>query len=181
MTDNFLGEIRLFSCNFAPSGWALCNGAVLQVQANAALYSLLGQNFPGGNGSTTFALPDLRGRVPICLGQIKNSPNVYAIGNSGGSETVALALNQIPQHTHAFEVYNGNGTTNEPNDVLAIPHVSTAPDVKINMYNSSTASTITLNAESVVSVGSGVAHNNIQPFIALNFCIALQGIYPQRP
>lgn len=175
MTDNFLGEIRLFSCNFAPAGWALCNGALLQVKQNAALFSLIGNSFFGGDGVNTFALPDLRGRVPIHFGT--GSPS-YAIGNSGGLETVTINATQMPAHNHSFAVYNGLGTVGEPNDVLAIPNGTNA---QFNIYNANVTTSTTLNAGSVAAVGGGQAHNNMQPFLTLNFCIAVQGIYPPRP
>ncbi|EHQ27901.1 phage tail protein [Mucilaginibacter paludis] len=180
MTDNFLGEIRLFSCNFAPDGWALCNGAILQIQQNTALYSLLGKSF-GGDGIKTFGLPDLRSRTPICTGQSSATTTNYTMGLAGGVETVTLTAPQMPAHNHYFAVYNGQGLVNEPNDILAIPHSSASPSVQINTYNSNATTQTTLNTESIVNVGGSEAHNNVQPFLTLNFCIAIQGIYPPRP
>lgn len=172
--ENYLGEIRLFACNFAPRYWATCNGALLSIQQNQALYSLIGTYY-GGNGTTTFALPDLRGRVPMGLGP------TYPIGSSGGSETVTLTMAQMAVHSHNFMVYNGFGNQPEPNDILAIPHNANAQDVTINIYNTSATSMTTLNQDSVTITGGSQPHNNLQPYTTLNFCIALAGIFPTRP
>lgn len=174
MTDNYLAEIRLFSCNFAPNGWALCDGSILQVKQYAALFSLIGKNF-GGDGINTFALPDLRGRVPINIGQ-----GTYALGYAAGVENVTLTASQMPVHNHAFMTYPGAGNVNEPNNIVAIPAVAGAT-TEINMYNSNVTTQTTFNTAAVASVGAGEAHTNMQPFLTLNFCIAMQGIYPPRP
>lgn len=177
MTDNYLGEIRLFPINYAPEGWHVCDGTIMQIQGNQALYSLIGKTY-GGDGKTTFALPDLRGRVPVDA-SITNPTN-YSIGMNGGAETVALTVQQMPAHNHEFQVYNGPDSAPEPNDILAIP-ANTISGAQINTYNTSNATTQTLNAASIENAGTSQGHNNMQPFLTLNFCIAVQGIYPPRP
>lgn len=167
--DPFLGEIRLMAFGLIPKGWAACDGSILQVSTHQALYSLLG-NYYGGTGPTTFALPDLRGRVPQAL----NTPGGQTLGNAGGVEAVALTATQMPVHNHlmyattvAADKRNGQGT------ILA-----TAP---ISLYNSPQPGATTLNPGSVASTGGGQPHPNMQPFLVLNFYIATTGIYPPRP
>jgi len=178
MTDNFLGEIRAFACSYAPEGWALCDGSLLPLNQNQALYSLLGTRF-GGNGTTNFALPDLRGRVPIGTGVRGASPAyTYTIGNNGGSETVALETATMPPHNHYVSVKNALGSVGLAGGILAIPN---GGSTQVNIYNTSTGSTTTLNPDTVGNTGAGSPHSNMQPFQTINFCIAVLGIYPQRP
>ena len=178
MTDNYLGEIRVFASDFAPEGWALCDGSLLPLNQYAALYSLLGTKF-GGNGTTNFALPDLRGRVPIGTGVRGTSPAyTYTIGNNGGSETVALQTAAMPAHSHVFGVKNALGSVALAGAILAIPN---APSTQVNIYNTSAGSTTTLNPGTIENTGTGAPHNNMQPFQTINFCIAILGLYPQRP
>jgi microcystin-dependent protein len=174
VSDNFIGEIRIFSFPWAPQGWALCNGATMQIQQNQALYALLGTQF-GGDGTKTFLLPDLKGRTPV-----------YGVGyqgvrNAGGTETVALAVNTIPPHVHTLYATTNNATTSNPtNCVLATvqPDHSTPPKTW-PIYSAATASGALIN-KGVSNNGGGGAHNNMQPFSVVNFCIALSGLFPPR-
>jgi microcystin-dependent protein len=176
--DPYIGEIKLWAINFAPQGWALCNGALLNIQQNVALYSLLGTYY-GGDGVKTFALPDLRGRVPVGI-----QPGGPAIGNKGGEETVALATAQVPPHTHSVNVYaNAGNQTNGLGHHIAAAVLRTTP-TGVNLYGASVPATnIALAAATVSSSGTAPAagHNNIQPYLALNYYIATTGVYPPRP
>ncbi|HZS04615.1 MAG TPA: tail fiber protein [Blastocatellia bacterium] len=164
MAEPFLSEIRLFSFAFAPKGWALCNGQLLPINQNQALFSLLGTTF-GGNGQTTFALPDLRGRVPIHFG------SGHTLGERGGEQAHTLTLAEMPTHYHQVQASSSNGNTNFPaNNVLA---------KALNVYRNPDNLT-QINPASVTNVGGSQAHLNMQPFLTLNFCIALQGIFPSR-
>ena len=164
MSEPFLGEIRMVGFNFAPRGWALCDGQILPIAQNQSLYSLLGTTY-GGDGRTTFALPDLRGRSPMHVG------NGHTQGQKSGEETHTLALNEIPVHDHVLQSTSENGNQPIPTDAM----LATAN----NMYGNP-ATLTSLRGDSVTSVGGGQAHDNMQPFLALNFCIALQGLFPSR-
>jgi microcystin-dependent protein len=165
MSEPFLSEIKLVSFNFPPKGWALCNGQFLPINQNQALFALLGTTY-GGNGQTTFALPNLRGKVPIHMG------NGHALGEAAGSTSVTVNIQQLPTHTHALMASTTNGDTPVPtNTVLA------ATPAKI--YGPAQSLT-TLNPVNVTSVGGSQAHNNMMPYLVLNFIIALQGIFPSQ-
>lgn len=164
MSEPFLAEVRMVGFNFAPRGWAFCDGQILPINQNQSLYSLLGTTY-GGDGRTSFALPDLRGRVPMHVG------NGVTEGQKSGEETHTLSVNEIPQHQHFAQASTNNGsTTNPTGQVLG---------QALNVYANPTATTA-LHAGSVTNVGGGQAHNNMQPSIAINFCIALQGLFPSR-
>jgi len=175
MTDAFIGEIRLFTMDWVPRGWLPCDGRTLQIQSNQALAALLGNQF-GGDGKTTFSLPDLRGRVPVGQGSnpLTSPPVTYAVGNYGGLEGVALTAAQLPPHTHDVRALATAGTTAsavgaylaEPED----PHYLYAP----------TGALVPLAADSVSQEGGGAAHNNMQPSLVLNFCICTEGLFPSR-
>jgi microcystin-dependent protein len=178
--EPFVGQITLFPFNFAPIGWALCEGQLLPIQQNTALFSLLGTYY-GGDGIRTFALPDLRGRVPIGQGQGPGlSP--YTVGSAQGAETVTLSSSESPAHTHAFPAFAASATANAPSGALpAEGHGSGRGGVPVNTYAPpSTGSATTLAARQVGAAGGALPHNNIQPYLALNWCIALQGVYPPR-
>ena len=162
MAEPFLSEVRIMSFVFAPKGWALCNGQLLPINQNQALFSLLGTTF-GGDGRVNFALPDLRGRTPIHVG------SGHTLGERGGEQAHTLSIAELPQHTHVLQGININAATNSPNgNSLAN---TTA------LYHSATSLT-SLNPGSVTPVGGSQAHLNMQPFLTLSFCIALQGIFP---
>jgi microcystin-dependent protein len=161
VAEPFLSEIRLFSFNFAPKGWALCNGQLLPINQNQALFSLLGTTF-GGDGRVNFALPDLRGRTPIHVGA------GHTLGERGGEQAHTLSIAELPAHTHAIQASNTNATVPTPaSNVLAAAAI----------YGPATNLTA-LRADSSNGVGGSQAHLNMQPFLTLNFCIALQGIFP---
>jgi microcystin-dependent protein len=163
MAEPFLSEIRIISFGFAPKGWAMCNGQLLPINQNQALFSLLGTTF-GGDGRVNFALPDLRGRVPIHVG------NGHTLGENGGEQAHTLSIAELPTHTHAVRANSaatgGNASPNGNylgggNNAYHVP-----------------ASLTTFNAGTITNTGGSQAHLNMQPFLALTFCIALQGIFP---
>jgi microcystin-dependent protein len=175
MGDQFLGEVRPFACNFAPSGWAFCQGQILPIQQNTALFSLLG-TFYGGNGTSTFALPDLRGRVPMKFGTDPVG-NVYNIGEIAGEETVTLNGQQMPIHTHTF---SGSGIVG-PHAKPATGSALATSQLGDAFYGASNSSLTTINVGTVSFYNGGnQSHTNIQPFQVINWCIALRGIFPAR-
>lgn len=179
--DPFLGEVRIFTWSWAPQGWALCNGALLPAQQNAALNALLGQTY-GGNGTTQFALPDLRGRTPIHIGFGPDGIG-YQQGKAGGAETVALTAATMPPHTHAVNALGGTkGNAAQPKSAIpATVGVAATVTSAVDIYAAATAGPATqLNAGTFSTEGGGAAHNNMQPFQVLNFCIATLGLFPPR-
>lgn len=179
MGDWFLGEIRAFPWSWAPDGWALCNGAQLQIQQNNALYALIGTTF-GGNGSTTFNLPDLRGRTLV--GTSPSDP-VYQRGKAGGAETVPLLSSQIPPHNHSINLISQTGTFPVPTgNYLSSSGTSAVVTTAVNLFATptTTASMIPLNPLTLSSTGAGTGHNNMQPSLVVNYCIAIQGVFPPR-
>ena len=170
MSSPFLSEIKIFAGNFAPVGWAQCNGQLMAISQNTALFSLLGTTY-GGDGKTNFALPDLQGRVPMNFGQGPGLTDVF-IGEQGGVESVTLLQTEIPAHGHSLR---GLGeTATEPDGVGAL--LAATPDSKA--YGS--GSTVAMADGSVAPVGGSQPHNNMQPYLTLNFVIALSGIFPSR-
>lgn len=185
MSDPFLGEVTTFGFDWAPYGFALCNGAILTVQQNAALFSLLGNAF-GGDGSTTFALPDLRGRTPLCMGSRTTSTKTYqyAQGNTGGSEAVTLVVTTVPPHQHALQAASNDGGARTPaGNLLAnvVPATSTSTTNFSSYLGAGWTADTALNNASVLPTGNDAPHSNMQPFSVVNFCIATMGIYPSRP
>lgn len=169
MADPFLGEVRAYGFNFAPRGWAMCMGQILSISQNTALFSLLGVNF-GGNGQTTFGLPDLQSRVPIGAGQ---GPGLSdrVLGERGGTENVTLTTAQLPPHSHGVRASSTAGTGNEIDGQL--PAVAARP-----VYGS--GAVVQMGDGSVRPAGGNLPHPNVMPSLVVNYCIALQGIYPQR-
>jgi microcystin-dependent protein len=171
MSDPYVGEIRLFAGTFAPQGWAFCDGQLLSISEYDALFSLLGTLY-GGDGRTHFALPDLRGRVPIHQGG-GSGLTPRPLGTRGGAETVALTAAELPQHAHTMYASANTAAFNEPADML------TAQDANANLY-SNTAPTQALATGAVSESGGGQAHANLMPYGCVNFIISLSGIYPTR-
>lgn len=167
MAEPFLAEIRIFSFSFPPKGWALCNGQLLPINQNQALFSLLGTYY-GGNGETTFALPDLRGRVPIHMG------NGHPMGQGGGSNAVTLTHQEMPQHNHILQAVPASGTTPDPTgNLLAAPRTAMYTNTEpVNLFQ--------LHPSSISVTGGSQPHLNMMPFLTLTFCIALQGIFPSQ-
>jgi microcystin-dependent protein len=169
----FLGEIRNFGFNFPPKGWALCQGQFLPINQNQALFALLGTTY-GGDGVTTFALPDLRGRVPIGFGQGPGLTNRVQ-GEKGGSENHQLTSAEMPVHSHALIGQTPGGNQGGPGgNSLA------ASDQRNSQYTSTTGNAAAMAASSIGNAGGNTAHNNMQPYLGSNWCIALQGIFPSR-
>jgi microcystin-dependent protein len=168
MAEPFLAEIRIFSFNFAPQGWAMCNGQFLPINQNQALFSLLGTMY-GGNGQTTFALPNLQGRTPIHTGgQIGAT-----LGEVGGQENHTLTISEMPTHVHVMNGASDSADQPVPNDNLLGGNVN-------GLYQPPDRNLTTLDPSSVTNVGGSQPHLNQQPFLVLNVCIALQGIFPSR-
>ena len=176
MSDPFLGEIRIFAGNFAPYGWAFCHGQILPIVQNTALFSILGNTY-GGDGRTTFALPNLQGRIPLHFGQ---GPGLSSrsLGEQVGTESVSLTQNQMPSHIHAGSALNAAnaGTNNQPENNLL------GKIVRTNLYSTPDAALQNMAEGSLTlqASGSGQPHSNMQPYLTLNFIIALSGIYPPR-
>lgn len=182
MSDYFLGEIRLFPYNRIPADWHICDGSILQVQGNQALYSLIGNAF-GGTGPTTFALPDLRGRTMISLGG--TNQNVYTqVGQSGGSETTTLTLAQLPAHTHTMMAATTPATVAQARNAYyaapTAPPTLPNPPAPPTVYGSASTTLTALNPNAMTTLGGGQPHENRQPYMALVACIATVGIYPPR-
>jgi microcystin-dependent protein len=172
MSEPFVAEIRMFAGNFAPQGWAFCDGQLLAISQNDALFSLVGTIY-GGDGRTTFGLPDCRGRIPVHAGTGPGlSPRV--LGARAGTEQETLTVNQMPSHSHQMQA--SPDLASSPNPGTNVVSRSTAVDAYIN-----DTPTVDLASTSILSVGGSQAHSNIQPFICINFIIALFGIYPSRP
>ena len=166
MAEPFLSETRIMSFSFAPNGWAMCNGQLLPINQNQALFALLGTTF-GGDGRVNFALPDLRGRTPIHVG------NGHTLGERAGEQAHTLSIQELHQHTHVLKSTSQAVTTNIPASGNALGN--TAPN---QAYNNSNKNLTAMNPGSITNAGGSQAHLNMQPFLTLNFCIALQGVFP---
>lgn len=176
MTDPFLAEIRIFAGNFPPSGWALCNGQLMSISQNTALFSLLGVTY-GGDGRATFGLPNLMGSAPMQQGQGPGlSPR--QLGEMGGEATVTLLQSEMPAHTHLPMAFNAGG--DDPNPLGHVWAQAKAGRDQTPIY-SSAAPNQTMNPQAVGPSGAGQPHNNLPPYLVVSYIIALQGIFPQRP
>jgi len=174
--DPFIGEIRMFAGNFAPRGWAFCQGQLLSIQQNTALFSILGTTY-GGNGTTTFGLPDLRGRAPLSQGQGPGLSN-YTLGQMAGTENVSIQQNQMPTHTHSANCSSASADQPSPGgNIWASP-----VDGNRNPVTSYTGSAPngTMSGAAIGQAGGGQPVSVIQPYLCVNFIIALQGIFPSR-
>jgi microcystin-dependent protein len=179
MSDQFLAEIRPFACNFAPIQWALCDGQLLSISQNAALFSLIG-TFYGGNGTNNFQLPNLQRLVPLGTGQGVGLSS-YVIGEQGGEENHTLIDAENARHNHNINADKNVGNSASPAGAIyskgAIPSGGTP--IPVASY-SSKAPDVTLNAQTLGAIGGNQPHNNMMPYLTINFCIALQGIFPPR-
>ncbi len=176
MADPFVAEIRIFPFNFAPRGWAWCDGQLLPLSQNTALFSLLGTTY-GGNGKSNFALPDLQGRAPMHPGQGPGL-SLHDLGETGGSETVTLLESEIPSHSHA--VIASNAAADEEGQKQAVGSMPAKQQGANQLYGSLATNAVAKAGESVAPVGGDQPHNNLQPYLTFYFCIALQGVFPPR-
>jgi microcystin-dependent protein len=173
MADPFVAEIRIFPFTFAPRGWAWCNGQLMPISQNTALFSLLGTTY-GGDGKSTFALPDLQGRAPMHPGQ---GPGLsqHDLGETGGSETVTLLESEIPAHTHTLQAQGAPGDVAVPTGAVPARVIGATPYLP-----PSGAPLVSMAPGALAPAGGDQPHNNLQPYLTLNFCIALQGVFPPR-
>jgi microcystin-dependent protein len=169
--DPFIGEIILFGGNFAPRGWAFCEGQLIAISSNQALFAILGTTY-GGDGRTTFALPDLRGRAPIQQG---SGPGLSTrrLGEKGGAETHQLTTGEMPSHNHSANAHNGNGSSDNPSGLLPAQNPAGIPEY-------AAGATAAMASDAIGNNGGSQAHNNMQPFLGLNYIIALIGTFPSR-
>ncbi len=174
MADPFVAEIRIFPFNFAPKGWALCNGQLLPISQNTALFALLGTTY-GGDGRSTFGLPNLQGSAPMHPGQGPGL-SLHDLGETGGSETVTLLESEIPAHSHTMKANGGDGTLPSPAN-----NVSSGPgaDRDLFWYKNGPPNS-TMRADASGTAGGSLPHNNLMPYLTINFCIAMQGVFPPR-
>lgn len=180
MSNPFVAEIRIFPFNFAPVGWAMCNGQLLPISQNTALFSLLGTTY-GGDGKSNFALPNLQGNNPMMQGQ-GTGLTLRDLGETGGEETVTLLVSEIPSHSHTLTADNSQATALDPSGALyAAGHFDDGAGHKgqVDIYVT-TPPNVAGSILSTSVFGSSLPHNNLQPYLTLNFCIALQGIFPPR-
>jgi microcystin-dependent protein len=173
MADPFVAEIRIFPFNFAPKGWAWCNGQLMPISQNTALFSLLGTTY-GGDGKSTFALPDLEGRAPMHPGQGPGL-SLHDLGESGGSETVTLLDSEIPAHIHTVRASNQTADIQQPTTNATVAKASSATPF------AASGALAMMAPASLAPAGGGQPHNNMMPYLTVYFCIALQGVFPARP
>ena len=166
MSEPFLAEIRIFGFNFPPRGWATCDGQTLPINQNQSLYSLLGTTY-GGDGRTDFALPDLRGRHPV-----HRAGSGFPLGGKAGEETHALQLGEIPSHDHVLQGSSDNATSTDPGGAVLARATGNAYRTPSNL--------VPMHPDVIGNAGAGQGHDNMQPFQVLNYCIALQGLFPSR-
>jgi microcystin-dependent protein len=183
MSDQFLAEIRIFPFNFAPTGWAFCNGQLMPISQNTALFALLGTYY-GGDGKSTFALPDLQGSAPMQTGQGQGLSERF-LGEMSGAESITLLQSEIPVHTHIAQVSTVTTTGNTATgNVIGAAQYDDGQGTtgQLSIFSANTANPLVQLAPTELALaGGGLPHNNMQPYLTLNFCIALQGIFPQRP
>ena len=171
--DPFVAEIRIFPFNFAPKGWAFCDGQILPISQNTALFSLLGTTY-GGNGQSTFALPNMQGNVPMHPGQGPGL-SLHDLGETGGSETVTLLISEIPAHNHPLKANTSTASKSIPTGNSFAKGSSMTPYLA-----PAGAPLVNMSGQTITPSGGDQPHNNMQPYLTLNFCIALQGVFPPR-
>ena len=180
--DNYVGEIRVFPSNNIPRGWVSCEGQTMQINQNQALYALLGTYY-GGDGKTTFLLPDLRGRIIMGAG-MSTSGVAYGIGKAAGSEGITLSIGQMPYHTHSMNAANINGSVvlnaTAPAETLAKPVITGLVGSNINAYISASTNVTTITPETISASGDAAPHENRVPVLAMKMCIAVTGLFPSR-
>jgi microcystin-dependent protein len=175
MADPFVAEIRIFPFNFAPKGWAFCDGQILPLSQNTALFSLLGTTY-GGDGKSNFALPNMQGNAPMHPGQGPGL-SLHDLGETGGSDTVSLLESEIPAHSHAMRAHNfDQADTQNPSSSTSLAQSANG----FAYQNNTSQNLVQLNSSALAPAGGDQPHNNMQPYLTLNFCIALQGVYPPR-
>ena len=174
MANPFVAEIRIFPFNFAPKGWAFCDGQILPISQNTALFSLLGTTY-GGDGKSNFALPNMQGSVPMHPGQGPGL-SLHALGEQSGTETVTLLQAEMPAHNHSA------GAQSIPLGSLAVPSATTTLDrpASGNLFTATNVPIVQMSDQAITPAGGNQPHNNLQPYLTLNFCIALQGVFPPR-
>ncbi len=171
MPEPYVGEIRMFGGNFAPAGWALCDGQIISIAENDVLFTLIGTTY-GGDGEETFALPNLQSRIPIHAGQGGGISQNYVLGEMGGVESVTLTTQQIPAHTHPAMGTTNAATTRDP--------VGAAPGQSVPQAYTNRMTPVTASPQAITPAGGSQPHENIQPYLCINFIIALYGIFPQQ-
>lgn len=179
MSDQFIAEIRIFPFNFAPTGWATCDGQLIPISQNTALFSLLGTTY-GGDGKSTFALPNLQGSVPMQQGQGQGL-SLRDLGEMSGADNITLLMTEIPVHTHTAQISNQTATLSGPEgNVPARIAYDTGTTSGTGVAYSATTPTVQMAPQALSMAGGGLPHNNLQPYLTLTFCIAMQGVFPQR-
>ena len=173
MSDHFLGEIRMFTTYWAPTGWALCDGQLMPISQNTALFALLGTIY-GGDGKSTYALPDLAARSPLCTGQSPGT-SYRDLGETGGAEHISLLQSEMPAHSHALNAIGEEANERQPPGQL--PAIGSS----IGMYDEAGGSAANMDPRAATPAGGSLPHNNMMPYVTVNFCIALQGVFPPRP
>jgi len=173
MANPFVAEIRILPVNFSPAGWAFCDGQILPISQNTALFSLFGTTY-GGDGASTFALPNMQGSAPMHPGQGPGL-SLHDLGETGGSDTVTLSQAEIPAHTHTLGAAVIQALVKLPGANVAMAHSRNG-----NAYQDTSGNLVAMNSNAIGLAGSSQPHNNMQPYLTLNFCIALQGVFPSR-
>ena len=176
MAQPYVGEIRMFGGNFAPAGWMFCDGALLPISENDILFTLIGTTY-GGDGKSTFALPNLQGSVPLHVGGAQPGPglSVYDLGQSSGSDTITLLDSEMPVHNHFVQAFSSPGNVNTGDPTLALARSKGG-----SAYKAPPGTNVQFAFNAISPSGSSFPHNNMMPYLTLNFCIALQGVFPAR-